>query len=118
MKTIQKHAPSGDGVEERLRHSDQFGVTNSMYSSTTRRARNNIDFSNCITLTIFAYDGYSPIFSLRYCTKSTIDNDIEAVAGLFRPPEYLAGVNLHPVQRCIDMKHYRMLEKAGKLTYI
>lgn len=91
------NSPRRDGVEQRLRHPNELCITDSMHSIPTRGTCDDIEFSNCIALSILSDDVHTAAILLRYSSNTTIDDDVEAVAGIFRAPENLASVDLNPV---------------------
>lgn len=65
-----------------------------MKGARSIRARNNIQLSNSIALTIFSDN--AAIF-VSESSQAAVDDDIETVAGVSGSPEDLAGVDLHPI---------------------
>ena len=98
------HIPSGDGVEQRLWHANELRVTNGVDSIPPRRARDDIKLPDSISLTVLSYDGDAAVLLLSDSAKTTIDDNVEAVAFVFGSPEDLASVDLYPVERSVDME--------------
>lgn len=99
------NSPRRDGVEQCLGHPNELGITDSMHSISTRGTCDDIEFSNCIALSILSDDVDTAAIFLRYGSDATIDDDVEAVADIFGAPENLSGVNLNPVQRAVDVQN-------------
>lgn len=91
------HSPRRDGVEQCLRHPNKLCITDSMHSIPTRGTCDDIEFSDCIALSILSNDVDTAAIFLGYGSNTTIDDDVEAVAGILWAPENLAGVDLNPV---------------------
>jgi hypothetical protein len=98
----RSNIPGRNGVEQGLRHAYELSVTNGMHSAPTRCARDDIEFANRIALAIFANDADLGS-ALGNGSQPSVDDYVEAIAGVVRAPQDLPCVDRHPVQRRIDM---------------
>lgn len=95
----------GDSVEQGLRHTYEFRVSNGVYGVPPGRAGDDVEFTNGVPLSVLSKNGDTAAFFFRYGTQTAVDDDVEAVADVVRTPEHLPGVDLYPIERTIDMEH-------------
>lgn len=82
-----------------------------MHRCSARRVGDHVKLSNRVPLTIFTCNYHFPILSLGDGTQSPINDNIKAVANVLWPPKNLAGTDLHPVKRGVDLQHYDKVRK-------
>lgn len=105
------HSPGGDCIEKGLWHTDELRIAYGMHRCSAWRVGDHVKLSNCVSLAIFTGNYHFPIFSLSYGTQSPINDDIKAVANVLWPPKNLAGSDLHPVQRGINLQYWKEVRR-------
>jgi hypothetical protein len=94
--------PGRDGIEQSLRHPNELRISDGMDGASPRRTSDDIELANSVTLAILADDRNFGLL-IRDCSQTSVDDDVEAVADILRAPQDLPGVDLHPIQRGIDV---------------
>src|ERR1700735_4993179 len=90
-----------------------------MPSSSTGLCGDDVQLPHSITLTVFSCDFDTPYLLLGDSSESTIDYNVKAVADILRTPQYLTCVNLHPIQRCVNLQDCSKFEdQEGEHTRV
>ena len=109
--------PRGNGVEKGTRHPNKLCISDRMEGTASGGTRNHVQLANSVTLTIFCNNINAATFFIVNGSQTTINDDIETVAGITRAPEYLTCIHLNPVQGAINVEDFEMvLVKYTALT--
>ena len=68
------------------------------------RFSHDLEFTNTLTLTVFANDSYLAVLSLKDRPQTTVQNKINSVAFISLVINYLSCADLHPFQREINVE--------------
>ena len=98
-------SPRRDCIEQSLRHPNKLRVADRMYSGSPFRTRDDIQLANRIALSVFRHNIDRTVLLLGECAETAVDDNIEAIAHIIRPPEHMSSIDLHPIQGAIDMKY-------------
>ena len=76
-----------------------------MHSVPPRRAHDDINLANCVTLAILCEDVDAATLFFCDCTQASVDDDVKAVTDVVRTPQDLPGVDLNPIERTVNVEN-------------